>query len=108
MFQSEHFKSVLICVHENELNISKIKIINSINKSSIYCEKIQNIIFGKEYITIYDIMELRTGEIIMGYEGCLLAWEKTNKSEYIKMSNIEQIKFYDNILSQNNFPEKKE
>ena len=108
MFQSEHSQSTLICVHENELNISKIKIINSLNKSKIYCEQIQNIIFGKEYITIYDIKELRTGEIIMGYEGCIFAWEKTNKSEYIKMSDIEQLKFYDNIMNQNNFPEKRD
>ena len=108
MFQSEHSKSTLFCLHENKLNISIIKIVNTLIKSSIYCEQIQSIIFGNSYVTLYDIKELNGGEIIMGLEGCILAWDKTNKSEEIKMSNMEQIRLYDRIMNQSNFPKERD
>lgn len=108
MFQSENKKSTLICVHENKLNINKIRIINSINKSKIYCEQIQSILFGNNYITLYDIKEINNGELIMGLEGCLFIWDKTNKTEYINMSNAEEKKLYEKLFNKSNFPKLRE
>ena len=98
MFQSEYNKSLLICVHENKLNINKIKIINSY-KSRIYCEQLQSIIFGINFEIIYDLKELSNGQLIIGLEGCLFLWNKTNKIGEINMPNLEQRKLFDKILS---------
>ena len=103
MTQSEIYKSLLLCIHENKLNINKIKIINS-NKSSIYCEQIQSIEFGKDYVTIYDLKEINSGELIIGLEGCFFIWNKTNKGEDINMTYLEERKLLDKILNENNFP----
>ena len=105
MFQSEHQKSTLICIHENRLNVNKIKIINSLNKSSIYCDQIQSILFGEDYISIYDIMQLNLDKLIIGLEGCLFVWDKTNNPEEINMSKSKERKIYEKILNDNNFPE---
>ena len=103
MTQSEQHRSLLICIHDNKININKIKIINS-NKSSIYCEQIQSIIFGKDYVTIYDLKEIDTGKLIIGLEGCFFIWNKTNKSEDINMTYLEERKLLDKILTENHFP----
>ena len=79
MFQSEYQKSLLICIHENKLNINKMKIINSFQKSSIYSEQIQCIIFGNNYKSIYDIKETDSGQLFMSLEDSLFIWGKTNK-----------------------------
>ena len=107
MAQSEHHKSLLICIHDNKVNINRIQIINS-NKSSIYCEQIQSIKFGKDYVTIYDLKEINTGELIIGLEGCLFIWNKTNKAEDINMTHLEERKLLDKILTENNFPDDRE
>ena len=108
MFQSEYQKSLLICIHENKLNINKMKIINSFQKSSIYCEQIQCIIFGNNYKSIYDIKETDTGQLFMSLEDSLFIWGKTNKDEEINMSNNEERKLYEKILLINNFPEERD
>ena len=98
MTQSEIYKSLLLCIHENKLNINKIKIINSY-KSRIYCEQLQSIIFGINFEIIYDLKELSNGQLIIGLEGCLFLWNKTNKIGEINMPNLEQRKLFDKILS---------
>ena len=105
MFQSEYHKSLLICIHERKININKIKIINSLNKSSIYCEQIQNISFEKEYISINDIKELNDVQSVILMEECFLIFEKTNKDKEINMSTNEEKKLNDKILTESNFPE---
>jgi len=98
MFQIQNKKSTLICIHENKVNINKIKIINSNNKSSIFCEQIQSIVFEYSYISIFDIIEINTGQLIIGLEGYLFIWDKTDKIENINMSKAEEKKLYDKIL----------
>lgn len=98
MFQIENKKSTLICVHENKVNINRIKIINSHNKSSIFCEQIQSIFFEYSYISIFDIIEINTGQLIIGLEGYLFIWDKTDKIENINMSKTEEKKLYEKIL----------
>ena len=105
MFQSEHQKSTLICIHQNKLNINKIKIVNSKNKSSIYCDQIQSILFGQDYISIYDIIQINIGKLIIGLEGALFVFDKTNNPEYINMSKSKERKLYEKILIGSNFLE---
>lgn len=104
MFQSVHQKSTLICIHGNKLNINKIKIINT-TKSTIYCEQIQSILFGNDYVSIYDLIESKIGSLIIGLEGSLFLWKKTNKIEDINMTDLEERKLIEKILNQNNFPQ---
>lgn len=99
MFQIQNKKSTLICIHENKININKIKIINSYNKSSIFCEQIQSIFFEHSYISVFDIIELNTGQLIIGLEGYLFIWDKTDKIENINMSKAEEKKLYEKVLS---------
>ena len=106
--QSEYQKSLLISIHANKLNINKLKIINKSNKSSIYCEQIQSIIFGKAYILIYDIKETKVEKLIIGLEKCLFIWERTYKTQDINMSNSNKRKLLDRVLSEGNFPEERD
>ena len=99
MFQIQSKKSTLVCIHENKININTIKIINSHNKSSIFCEQIQSIFFEYSYISIFDIIEINTGQLIIGLEGYLFIWEKTDKIENINMSKAEEKKLYEKILN---------
>ena len=108
MFQSEYHKCLLICIHENKININKIKIINSSNKSSIYCEQIQNIFFGKNYMSITDIKELNSNQLLILMEECFFIFDKTNKDKEINMSTNEEKRIINKILSENNFPEERD
>ena len=99
MFQIQNKKSTLICIHENKININRIKIINSHNKSSIFCEQIQSIFFEYSYISVFDIIEINTGQLIIGLEGYLFIWDKTDKIENINMSKAEEKKLYEKILN---------
>ena len=108
MFQSEYHKCLLICIHGSKININKIKIINSINKSSIYCEQIQYISFGKDYISISDIKELNSSQLVILMEECFFIFEKTYKDKEINMSINEEKKLNNKILSESNFPEDKD
>lgn len=108
MFQSEYHKCLLICIHEKKININKIKIINSSSKSSIYCEQIQNISFGKDYISITDIKELNSSQLVISLEECFFIYDKTNKDKEINMSTNEEKKLNNKILSESNFPEERD
>ena len=108
MLQSQSQKCLLICVHENKININKIKIINSLNKSIIYCEQIQCIIFGKSYKSIYDLKETISGQLIISLQECLFICEKTYKDQEINMSNNEERRLCEKVLSISKFPEERE
>ena len=91
MMQSKDNQSLLICRYDYKININRLKILISTNKSKIYCDLIQTIIIDS--FLINNTLELSNNNLVVYFDRSIIIFDKNitnnkNKSNEYKKLNI--------------------